>query len=329
MLRRPPFSTFLTLLFFATAASAQTVDPDFFIEEWATVTDPMKISFDASGHLFAGRDNSGSGGGFGDAVKIHRIESDGASFSEYGMTSIPDPDAVAVDVDGVFGTPGAVLMGGIISNASGGQIASVLPDETVVPLFGPTTSFHNVTDMVFDHAGRFLFTNFPNPSTSTAGVFVSTGAGDPPSVLVATGVRAAGIAVDPNDDIYISTDDGRIQIYDSAGTLIDANFLVGLGIAGPPLAVGELDGGPLRVYTVTSAGSLLEVDLLGNQLVIGSGFAGASDLEFGADGLLYISELGGDRVLRLPEPSGMWIAGAGALALLGRRRSLRRGGRQP
>ena len=313
----------LGLLLQATFASAQTVDPSLALETWATVTDPMKISFDANENLFAGRDNSGSGGGFGDAVKIHRIESDGLSFAEYGDSLIPDPDAVAVDIDGIFGTVGAVLMGGIISNGSGGQIASVLPDETVVALFGPTTSFHNVSDMVFDSTGRFLFTNYPNPSTSTAGIFASTGAGDFPSLLASTGVRVGGIAVDPSDRIFVSTEDGRIQIYDSAGALIDANFVQSLGIAAAPLTLGQLAGAPLSLYTVNSGGSLLEVDMLGVATTIGSGFAGAIDLEFGADGLLYISELSQDRVMRVPEASGMLLSGIVLLVGLARARRLR------
>ena len=125
MLRLVLVSLFLVGSMLASTAAAQTVVPGLFVEPWATVTDPMKISFDSNGNLYSGRDNSGSGGDFGDAVKIHRIESDGASFSEYGAIAIPDPDAVVVDVDGVFGAPGAVLMGGIISNQTGGQIASV------------------------------------------------------------------------------------------------------------------------------------------------------------------------------------------------------------
>lgn len=39
----------------------------------ATVTHPMKLAFGTNGALYVGRDNSGSGGGVFDAVKIHRI----------------------------------------------------------------------------------------------------------------------------------------------------------------------------------------------------------------------------------------------------------------
>ena len=301
-------------------SSAQSV-PGFALDVYATVTDPMKISFDTNGDLFTGRDNSGSGGGFGDAVPIHLVESGGSPVREYGNGSIPDPDAVVVDTVGIFGTPGAVLMGGIVSNSSGGQIASILLDESVVALFGPTTLWHNVSDMAFDGFGRLLFTNHPNPGTSTAGIYASSGALDPPALLAATGVRVAGLAVDPSsDDIYVSTEDGRIQIYDPNGTLVDANFVIGLAQPNPPLTVGQLDGGPLAVFTVTGDGELLEVDLLGNETTIGTGFATVSDLAFGPDGDLYIAEFDQDRVLRVPEPDGMLLAGLGLLALLGHRR---------
>lgn len=323
MLRRAFSLAAIASFAIAAAATAQTV-PGFVVEVYATVTDPMKISFDTNGDLFTGRDNAGSGGGFGDPVPIHLIESGGAPVSEYGNASIPDPDAVVVDVTGVFGTAGAVLMGGIISNSQGGQIAQILLDESVVSLFGPTTAWHNVTDMAFDGSGRLLFTNFPNPGTSTTGVYESSGALDPPTLLASTGVRVGGLAVDPSDRIYVTTEDGRIQIYDSAGALVDANFVTGLGLTAGPLTVGQLDGGAVSVYAMNSLGELLEVDLLGNSTVIGTGFATVSDLAFGPDGDLYIAEFDQDHVLRVPEPGGiMLVAGLAMLAALARLRRCR------
>lgn len=318
---RPAFlCATLASLMLPALSSAQTVVPGLEVGVYATVTDPMKMSFDTNGDLFVGRDNSGSGGGFGDPVKIHRIAAGGATFVEYGNSMIPDPDAVIVDVDGIFGTAGAVLMGGIISNALGGQIASVQPDQTVVTLFGPTTTFHNPSEFVFDSLGRFLFTNHPNPATSTQGVFESTGAGDPPTLLFTTTVNISSMALDPSDQIYLATDDGRIEQRDFNGTLLDANFVTGLGYAGAPITIGQLGAVPLSLYTVDLAGDLLEVDMLGNETVIGSGFTNVIDMEFGPDDALYLTELANDRVLRLPEPSGMLFFGIAFLSLLGKRR---------
>ncbi len=80
---------------------------------YANVTDPIQLAFAPDGTLFVGRDNSGSGGTAGDAVKIHRVAPGGSPVTEYGATAIPDPDAVAYDALGIVsGTPGAVLVGG-------------------------------------------------------------------------------------------------------------------------------------------------------------------------------------------------------------------------
>ncbi len=62
------------------------------------MTDPERLSFAPDGTLFVGRDNTGSGGDYDDAVKIHRIGPGGSPVEEFGNTAITDPDAVFYDV---------------------------------------------------------------------------------------------------------------------------------------------------------------------------------------------------------------------------------------
>ena len=57
---------------------AQPIVTNAAVSVHAVVTDPLSLSFGADGALYTGRDNSGSGGGYGDAVKIHRIAPGGS-----------------------------------------------------------------------------------------------------------------------------------------------------------------------------------------------------------------------------------------------------------
>src|SRR5689334_19297110 len=92
-------------------AAAEPVVPGFGVTPYATVPDPTALSFASDGTVYAGADATGSGGGSGDAVKIHRIGAGGAPVEEFGVAAIPDPDGVLVDETGlVSGTPGAVLV---------------------------------------------------------------------------------------------------------------------------------------------------------------------------------------------------------------------------
>ncbi|MCX6925654.1 MAG: hypothetical protein NT154_20950 [Verrucomicrobia bacterium] len=128
---------------------------------YARVTDPVRLSFAPDGTLFAGRDNSGSGGDFDDAVKIHRIGPGGTLVEEYGNSPITDPDAVFYDTMGQFsGTPGAVIVAGQQLNSTVGKIVKILPDGTIVTIYGPTAFGFNPNLFVLDVAGgRLLFSD--------------------------------------------------------------------------------------------------------------------------------------------------------------------------
>jgi hypothetical protein len=293
------------------AASAQSIAPGFWVQVYASVTDPTRLAFAPDGTLYTGRDNTGSGGGAGDAVRIHRIGPGGSPTVEYGLASIPDPDALVVDVNGVVGSAGSVLVGGIISVAVGGRITQVALDQSVTPLF-TTTAFDNPSEMLFDSGGRLLFSNFANPGTAS-GVYQSTGA--VPTPLFTTTSQLAYLALDELGRVFVSAADGTIRIYSSTGTLINGAFATGLG-AGVPLAIGPLGGLPSALFIATTSGELRRIDSAGNSITLGLGYA-ASDLQFGPDGALYVAELSKDRVLRIAPAAAIPLFGRDGWLLLG------------
>ena len=103
----------LALAVASTPAVSAPVVAGFSVTVYATATDPMNMSFALDGALHIGRDNIGSGGDFGDAVKVSKIAAGGGTAQEFGESSIADPDSVLVDRHGLIsGTIGSVLVGG-------------------------------------------------------------------------------------------------------------------------------------------------------------------------------------------------------------------------
>ena len=75
--------------------------------------DPLGLTFGTDGALYVGRDNSGSGGGNADSVRIHRIAPGGGSHIQYGARATWDPDVVIYDAAGAYsGVAGSVVVGG-------------------------------------------------------------------------------------------------------------------------------------------------------------------------------------------------------------------------
>jgi len=276
----------------ARAAAQLPVVPGHNVEVYASVTDPVRMAFDSTGVMYVGRDASGSGGGNGTAVKIHRIPAGGGAATEYGLSTIVDPDAVVVDVNGALGVAGDVLVGGIISNAAGGKISRIAPDQTVSVLFGPTTTFHNPTELVFEPSGRLLFTNAANPGTSQNGLYQVVGG--VLSLLAATTPQLAALDIDSTGRIFAGAGDGAIQVFSSSGALLNASFALSTRFA-----IGSLGPVAEHVYAIDAQHKLQRIDMQGVATEIGSGFSLATDMEFGPDGALYVAEFSNDRILRI------------------------------
>jgi hypothetical protein len=303
------FSSLLAVSVGAIAASqgiAEPVVPGFTVETYATnVIDPVRLSFDPSGVLYVGRDNP--------SRRIYRIGVGGASVEEYGNQAFRDPDAVLFDVAGsISGTPGSVLVGGWSEIEGQGEIDAVLPDESVVTLFGPTPLFLNPTDMAFDSTGRFVFADFDGQQ-----VLVSSGSF--PATLFTAPANLRTIAIDSLDQIYTSATDGIIRIHSADGALVNDAFATGLG---PDAAITVGQGGPVwgtDVYALAN-GELLRFDELGNPTVLGTGFGTVWDLAFGPDNGLYLSDFDGQRILRvIPEPATVVLLGWASQVLVRRK----------
>ena len=303
-----PLLTAAFLFLFIGSSKAEPTVPGFKVTVYAVVADPVQLAFDQSNVLYAGRDDSGSGGGSGDPVKIHRIGVGGSSVAEFGTTAIHDPDAVLVDTSGTYGPSGSILVGGGF-DSSQGQIVLVEPDHSIITLFGPTTDFWNPTGFALDSNNRLFFTNFDSrPSGTVPGVYSTDSPTTPPSILIATGVPAAGIATDSQDRLYVSTADARIRLYQNDGALIDDRFVEGLGGSAfaAALVIGSLGDIAEALYTINSDGELLCVTTSGQTTVIGTGFSSVRGLAIDSEGALYVSEFSNDRVLRcerITEPS--------------------------
>ncbi len=315
----------LAVLFAAEAAAecgasgfSTPVAAGFEAAPYADVTDPLRLSFDADGNLFAGRDAQGSGGSGADPVKIHRIAPGGAPVVEFGQAAVPDPDTVVVDRDGAWsGVPGTVLVGGTVS--AEGSIVAILPDERLVTLFDRNLVFRNPNDMQFDREGRLLFTDLNSGFASTPPpppqVLVSS-AGEFPAQIVTHPTDPAFLAFDPDNNIYMSTPEGLIRVFDRDGVSITDDFAGDLGANtrirfGPGGAWGDD-----LIAIDASTGELLEIDSAGSASVIGTGFVGFAGMTFGPDGSLYLSRFQEDCVWRVaptgtppPGATGQPIAG--------------------
>ncbi|MCS7466146.1 putative Ig domain-containing protein [Stieleria sp. ICT_E10.1] len=274
------------------------VAPGFAVSIHADINEPNELAFDSLGNLYVG--NGGNPGSETSPEKIRRIAKGGDLATEYGEAPISDPDAVAFDRTGLIsGVPGSVLVGGLP-----GSITAVHPDGTVAMVFGPSDSINNVDSMTFDNAGRLLFL-----AHGTSNIMVSTG--DEPSVLASVPGPTFAIAVDPLNRFVISNEDGSLRLYDSDGTLLDGQYAVNLGFA-PPIAFGPGGVWGTDLYLVNNdTDQLLRMGSDGAMTVIGSGFTDrVSDLRFGPDGALYLSQGVADRILRItPQQSTRGLAG--------------------
>jgi len=302
-------------------ANAVPVIPGFNVDVYASVTDPMRLTFAPDGTMFVARDNSGSGGTGSSAAKIHRVAPGGGSVTEYGDVAIVDPDTVLFDATGaISGTAGSVLVGSDVG--SSGRISAVLPDETVVTVFGPAFPIDNPHEMLFDSTGRLLIAEISDTSPRV----LSSSGSHPTSLYSLPGApeRPLDMAVDSSDRIYTRGPSDSIIVHDASGVLLDPSFSsVPTGVPTPsPQDVG-LDFGAGGVwgndlFAAAEGGEIWRIDSLGNATVFATGFNDIRDLRFGVDGALYVSEFGEDRVLRLsavPEPSTYALAAFGLIGL--------------
>jgi hypothetical protein len=296
-------------------AAADPIVPGFLVATYASVPDPIRLSFDPSVIIYVGNGDNSPGG-----APIYRVGLGGSSVNPYGSARF-DPDAVLFDVAGVIsGVPGAVLVGGNSRGTSQGLITAIRPDQTSFNLFGPTVDFRNPNDMVIDKIGRLLFTDNGDGAPTKQAVFVSTG-GTPTALFVeAGGAIPDAIAIDAGNRIFTAGSDGVIRVHDASGVLVDGAFASGLG-AYPAIGFGRGGAFGTDLYALDSvAGILLRFDDAGYSTVVGTGFdPDSTAMDFGPDQALYVSQRDHDRILRIapvPEPSSAVSMTLGMLGLL-------------
>lgn len=253
------------------------VAPGFHIAVYAQVEQPEKLTFAPDGTMYVGT---------GQGNRISRVAPGGGQGMLFGPPQ-SDPDAVLFDAAGrISRVPNSVLVGG------GSNLAAIFPNGTSAVIFN---SVADVDDMKFDRTGRLIF------SEDAPRVSVSSGA--PPVVLFSTPVRAASIAIAPDNRIFLVLDDGTIRIYNPNGTVAGI-FARGLAPRLDTYIIfGEGAGGFGRFLYVLSGSTLLRFTSDGKSMMIGSGFSigpsSATGFVFGPDHALYVSEHNFNRILRI------------------------------
>lgn len=314
---------FLPALVFLAAASpglalAQplpSMSEGYTVEPYASVPDPVNLSIAPDGTIFVGRDPGAGGGGTGAAQRIHRVTpGDPPVVEEFG-DAVEDPDVVLADPLGLYAPEaGSVLVGGriVALNPFAGYVAAIAPDGTTTTLLPANQTVQNPSGFGFDSGGTLWLVSFDNARLlplGEAGPGVATVLPDEPLDLV----------VEPGTDrLFVSLQNGTIQIYDTGGALLDASFATGRATA---FATGvNRFGTDLYVLSATE-GTLSRVDAEGNATVIGTGFGDdAFGLDFGPDGRLYATDFDNDRILAVPESDAAAAALAAVALLRGRRR---------
>jgi hypothetical protein len=314
MLNYKKGSLFAIMAMASVIASAQTYTGKT-VEFYANCVDPLALSFNnQNGDLFVGRDNTGSGGGGGDALRIHRIVYNSGIGVEYGNDPIYDPDGVLFDANGtITGVAGSVMVfgGGPGPN---GFIEVIRPDQSI---FNLVTAFAlgNPASQVFEPGGNSLIT------TDQENGFVNrvTAGGVVTTIATLSNGSAFGATVDPNTgDIFVNGTDGVVRHFDSAGNLLNGNFFSGLNFNAFLFWGSGMFGNQLMIK---NGSTIMTVDGLGNATTVGTGWDTIGAMTIGPDGYLYISEFNNDRVMRVvPEPATMIALGAGLAAIAARRR---------
>lgn len=273
------------------------------VQEYAIVTDPVRGGFGPDGTYYLGRDNTGSGGGNGDALKVLAVKDCGWPVVELGNSPITDPDVAVVDSAGVLsGTPNTVLVGVNLSAASG-KISGIRPIGTVFDVMPPNGNLRNPNIMRFESAASLIVVD------SQLNRVVRTNIATVTPLFSRSGVT--GMVVAPNGDIYTAANTGVIQINSSTGALLNSN-LASLGSSpnGVSIALGP-GFGPFGsdLYAIRN-GLLYQITSVGGVTQIGSGFQQLCyDLAFGPDGMLYVASFSTDRVLRITTPGTTTVGG--------------------
>ncbi|MEZ4653760.1 MAG: hypothetical protein R3E12_09255 [Candidatus Eisenbacteria bacterium] len=191
----------------------------------------------------------------------------------------PDPDAVVIDDQGVFGPPGSVIVSGNIAgcpSACIGRVTVIAPDGIGEEAVAEGGCLGNNQDLAVALDGSILAAN-----NSRGNVCRVQPGGSVSQFLAPVGTEnLAAIEVGDDGGVYLSWD-GLVRRFDSNGLLLDAEFSTGRAMAfGPP--------GPFYGVIVGDAGQLWAIDPTTKErkFIVDST---AEDIAFDSNGNLYMA----------------------------------------
>ncbi|GAB5497634.1 MAG: hypothetical protein Phyf2KO_27140 [Phycisphaerales bacterium] len=296
-----------SVVFTAGLACAEPVSDYLTIERLATVENMGRMSVNPlTGEVAFGTTGPGSGS----AQQIRIMQPDG-TVSAFGAT-VPDPDAVAWDIDGTFGPAGSVLVG------SNQGLYSVTPSGEVFRFAHAGADINNPEDLVIGGDGGLYFADYGLSQIKRLSVHGSF------STIAETSSPATRVVVD---------DQGRVSGLDASGLLTSTSLDGTQNASLTEIAFGNgtLDW-QFGTYAIDSElGALVRLFADGSSTVLASGLfdgvdqgsPGWSDahIGFAPTGEMYLGVPATGAVYSLvPTPGSAVIAGLGGLLAIRRKR---------
>ncbi|MEO1583436.1 MAG: PEP-CTERM sorting domain-containing protein [Planctomycetota bacterium] len=303
----------------ASLASAEPTSDSLSFTRLATVEHMGRIDVNPfSGEIAVGT----TGPGFGAANRIRVVSPDGGVRAV--GDAVPDPDAVAWDIDASIGLPGSILVGGI-----GGVYSVGAYDGFTAQVFEPSPGLVNPEDMALAANGELVFADY-----NTGRIQSVNGRGD--FTTLARSARPVNqITLSGSGDMLFADQSGGALVPSSGGpmsfdalsiaTPADA-FLVGLAFGdGSALwgtdtyAVDRTTGDLLRFGE--SSTSIIATGLLAGFDPLDAGRAPDADIGFLPTGEMVIAIPSENTIWTVvPSPSTVALLGLGGLTAMVRRR---------
>ncbi|HXV13572.1 MAG TPA: T9SS type A sorting domain-containing protein [Candidatus Krumholzibacteria bacterium] len=260
------------------------------------VSPPGTISFDAFDNMFVGNfNNPGPPNG---PAPVWVVDAEDSTVST--CATIDDPDAVYIDRNGLLSLSGTLLVGGLISPTTTGQIRGVT-NCGGSSLLASGGCVHNVRMFAEDALGNLYVANAT--SRTICRWNGATWAQFLPAFPLAGPIEPA-IAID-GTDVYVSAA-GVVKLYDTSGAVVD-----------PAFAVGEVVGiGPFATAfegVIVSRADSLELVAVDpdtkreRPILTGPGSPGV--VAFDSAGDLYVAQDYANRVLHVTQPIPTHVPG--------------------
>lgn len=290
-------------------ASAEPVSRTLTIERVATIENMGRMAVNpVTGEVAFGSTGPGSS----TSAQFVRVMQPDGTVNTFGNQAMPDPDAVAWDMDGSFGPAGSLLVGGFRG------MYSVNPQGDVFQFAFRGQDLMNPEDMVVGDDGALYFADYGLSKIQRLSQHGSF------STLIDTQMPAKRVVVD---------DRGNASAIDSSGQLTSATLS---GVAGTYYSDVEIGleslGWDGDAYAVdASTGELMRILEDGTKHILASGLLDGVDLSqpnasdvhlgFTPTGEMLVAVPATGAVYSLvPAPGAVVIAGLGGMLAVRRKR---------